>query len=137
VRWPIGKMWDLRATLDEGPRSRNQWIQAILLVPRPLDEGPRPKTWKIEAKPTWHLFWRKNQLVWTQKTVLKGEFLIWRTKNQAREPRYSPIQGFNLLQISQLVPRKLNPGPSSKVGLISLVVLYLDPLFWGCHYPRV
>ncbi len=35
----------LRATLEEGPRSRDQWIQAILLVksiklvPRPLDEG--------------------------------------------------------------------------------------------------
>jgi hypothetical protein len=37
----------LRMTLDEGPRSRDQRIQAILLVesfklvPRPLDEGPR------------------------------------------------------------------------------------------------
>jgi hypothetical protein len=39
----------LGATLDEGPKSRDQWIQAILLVesfklvPRPLDEGSRPK----------------------------------------------------------------------------------------------
>jgi hypothetical protein len=49
----------LRATLDECPRSRYQLIQAILfvksfkLVARPLDEGPRPKKWQIEAKPTW------------------------------------------------------------------------------------
>jgi hypothetical protein len=46
----------LRATLDEGIRSRDPWIQAILLVesiklvPRPLDEGLRPKKkWQIEA----------------------------------------------------------------------------------------
>jgi len=56
----------IRTTLDEGPRSRDQWIQAILLVrsrdqwiqaillvesfklvPRPLDEGPRPKSGKL------------------------------------------------------------------------------------------
>ncbi len=43
----------LRATLDEGPRSRDQWIQATLLVesfkliPRPLDEGPRPKSGRL------------------------------------------------------------------------------------------
>jgi hypothetical protein len=43
----------LKMTLDEGPRSRDQWIQAILLVesfklvPRPLDEGPRPKSDKL------------------------------------------------------------------------------------------
>jgi hypothetical protein len=59
----------LRVTLDEGPRSRDQWIQTILLVesfklvPRPLDKGPWPKKWQIEAKPTWHLFWRENHLV--------------------------------------------------------------------------
>jgi hypothetical protein len=34
------------------------------------------------------------------KTVLKGELLIWRTKNQARDHGTSPTQGFNLLQIS-------------------------------------
>ncbi len=48
----------LKATLDKGPRSRDQRIQAILLVEslksvsRPLNEGPRPKKWQIEAKPT-------------------------------------------------------------------------------------
>jgi len=43
----------VRATLDEDPRSRDQWIQAILLVesfklvPKLLDEGPRPKSGKL------------------------------------------------------------------------------------------
>ncbi len=43
----------LRATLDEGTRSRDQWIQAILLVesfklvPRPLNKGPKPKSGKL------------------------------------------------------------------------------------------
>jgi hypothetical protein len=63
----------VRATLDEGPRSRDQWIQAILLVescklvPRPLDKGPRPKIGKLRVnlhgtcfggKINW--FWPKN-----------------------------------------------------------------------------
>jgi hypothetical protein len=51
------------------------------LVPRPLDEVARPKKWQIEDKPIWHLLWRENQLVGTKKPVLKGELLIWRTKN--------------------------------------------------------
>ncbi len=27
-----------------------------------------------------------NSIGWDQKTVLKGELLIWRIKNQARDP---------------------------------------------------
>jgi hypothetical protein len=43
----------LRPTLDQGPRTSDQWIQAILLVEifklvwSPLDEGPRPKSGKL------------------------------------------------------------------------------------------
>jgi hypothetical protein len=33
-----------------------------------------------------------------QKTVVNGELLIWRTKNQARDPGTLP--GFNLLHMS-------------------------------------
>ncbi len=60
------------ATLDEGSRTREQWIQAILLVksfklvPRPLKQGFKTKKWQIEARRTWHLFWRENQLVQTK-----------------------------------------------------------------------
>jgi hypothetical protein len=51
------------------------------------------RKWQIEAKPTWHLFRRENQLVWTpKKTMLKGDLLIWRTKNEAKGSRYSPTQ---------------------------------------------
>jgi hypothetical protein len=59
----------LRVTLDEGPRPRDRWIQAILfvksfkLVPRPLDKGPRPKSGKLRL--IWHRFWSGNQVVQT------------------------------------------------------------------------
>jgi hypothetical protein len=36
-------------------------VESFKLVPRPLDEGPRPKKWQIEAKPTWHLFCKENE----------------------------------------------------------------------------
>jgi hypothetical protein len=45
-------MHELRATLNEGPKSRVQWNRAVLLDgrykldPWPLDEGPRPKSGK-------------------------------------------------------------------------------------------
>jgi hypothetical protein len=45
----------LMETLNEGPRSNDQWIQAILLVesfkliPRPLDEGLRSSDQWIQA----------------------------------------------------------------------------------------
>ncbi len=64
---------DLRATLDEGPRSRDQLIQAILLVksfklvPRPLDEGPRPKSGKLRLNLHGTCFGGENQLVGTKK----------------------------------------------------------------------
>ncbi len=64
---------------------QSHWSKALNWSPRPLDEGPKPKSGKLRLNLTWHLFWRENQLVWTQKTVLKGELLIWRTKNQARD----------------------------------------------------
>jgi hypothetical protein len=44
----------LKATLDKGPKSEDQWIQTILLVksfksvPWPLDKGPRPKSGKLK-----------------------------------------------------------------------------------------
>jgi hypothetical protein len=53
-----------------------------------------------------------------QKTMLKGELLIWRTKSQARDQgreSNSRIQ-FASNQF-KLIPRILDPGPLSKVGL--------------------
>jgi hypothetical protein len=46
-----------------------------LLVPRPFDESPRPKKLQIEVKPTWHLFWRENQLVSTKNSSAKRRAL--------------------------------------------------------------
>ncbi len=80
----------LRATLDEGPRSRDQGSQAILLVESfklvsmPLEEGPRPKKWQIEANMAAVL--EGKSIASDRKTVLKGHLLIWRTKKMARDP---------------------------------------------------
>jgi hypothetical protein len=54
-----------------------------------------------------------------QKTVLKGELLIWRTKNQVKNKGRGQLKDsicFKSIQIGSY--RKLGPGPSSKVGLI-------------------
>jgi hypothetical protein len=83
--------WTLRGTLDEGSRSRNQWIQAILLV----------ESFKLVPR-------QEKSIGSDQKTVLKGEL-----------QGTSPTQGFQFASNqSNSVPRKLDPGPSSKVGLI-------------------
>jgi len=104
-------------------RSSDKWIEPILLVesfklvPRTLDEGPRQKSGKLRL--IWHLLWRENQNCSDQKTVLKGELLIWRTKNQSRGPRYTPSQGFNLLHMSpNWVLGNWTLDPSSQVGLM-------------------
>ncbi len=91
--------WGLlgRATLDEGPRSRDQWIQAILLVesfklvPKAFRRGSKTKKWQIEAKRTWH----------------------------------------------KLVPRKLDPGPSSKVGLSGHLGCFLHKAFFSFPFLKL
>jgi hypothetical protein len=45
-------------------------VKSFKLVPRFGDEGPRPKKWQIEVKPTWHMFWRENNW-FTLKTSAK------------------------------------------------------------------
>jgi hypothetical protein len=87
----IKKSGHLRATLDEGPRSRVQWNRAIILdeshklAPWPLDEGPRPKSGKIKAIPTWHNSGGKiNRFRPKTKKELKRRAHDWRTKLQAR-----------------------------------------------------
>jgi hypothetical protein len=49
-----------------------------------------------------------------QTTVLKGELLIWRTKNQARDQGTIQLKDSICFKSGQ---RKLDPGPLSKVGL--------------------
>jgi len=45
------------------------------LIPRPLDEDPKPKSGKLRLNLHGTCF-EGNQLVGTKKTVLKGELLI-------------------------------------------------------------
>jgi len=54
------------------------------LVPGPLDEGPRPKSGKLRLTSMAPVLEGKS-IGADQKTVLKGEHLIWRTKNQFRD----------------------------------------------------
>jgi hypothetical protein len=49
-----------------------------------------------------------------QKTLLKGELLIWRTKNQARDQGIVLLKDSICFKSVKLVPRKLDPGPLSK-----------------------
>jgi hypothetical protein len=58
--------------------------------------------------------WRENQLVQTKKTVLKVNFLIWRTKNQATDQGTVEFKDSICVKLDA---RELDPGPSSKVGL--------------------
>jgi hypothetical protein len=65
--------------------SSNLIGRKLQIGPKAFGQGSKNKKREIEAKPTWHLFWRENQLVRTKETVLKGELLIWKTKNGARD----------------------------------------------------
>jgi len=79
----------IRATLDEGPRSKVRWNRAILLDeshkldPWPLDEGPRPKSGKSMQNLHDTIF--KGKSIGSDfKKSLKGYLTIWRTKMEAR-----------------------------------------------------
>ncbi len=57
-----------------------------------------------------------------QKPMLKGELLIWRTKNQARDQGTVQPKDSICLKSVQIGSRKLDSGPSSKVGLITVIL---------------
>jgi hypothetical protein len=58
-------------------------VESFKLVQRPLDEGPKPKSDKLRLTYIAPLSEGKS-IGSERKTVLKGEPLIWRTKNQAK-----------------------------------------------------
>jgi hypothetical protein len=121
-------------------------VESFKLVAKPLDKGARPKSGKlrlnlngtcfgrkikqfrpksgkIEAKPTWHLFWKENQSVQTEKNSAKKRAPDMENQESGFGPRYTPTQGFNLLQISpNWFLGNWTPGPSSKTGLRTLLV---------------
>jgi hypothetical protein len=88
-------------------------VESFKLVPRPLDEGPRPKSGKLRLTYVAPVLEGKSTGS-DQKTVLiKGELLIrLGTKVQSN----SRIQ-FASNQ-SKLVLRKFDLGPTSKLGLM-------------------
>jgi hypothetical protein len=49
------------------------WSKALNWSQRLSDEVPRPKSGKLRAKPTWHLFWRRNQLVWNKNSAKRRD----------------------------------------------------------------
>jgi len=92
-------------SLDMGPRSRDQWIQALLLVksfklvPRSLDKGPRPKSGKLRLNLHGTCFGGKiNQFGLENSAIRRAPDL--KNQESGQGPRCSPIQGFNLLQMS-------------------------------------
>jgi hypothetical protein len=80
---------EILAMLDEHPRSRVQSNRAILLVeshkldPRPLDEGPRPKSGKLMLNLHGTILEGKSIGLDLKGKDLNGERMIWRTKMQA------------------------------------------------------
>ncbi len=78
----------------------------------------KTKKWQIEAKLTMAPVLEGKSIGLDQITVLKGELLIQRTKNQAKDQGTQSNSSFqSASNQSKLVSRKLDPGPSSKVGL--------------------
>ncbi len=92
----------LRPTLHEGSRSRDQWIQAILLVESfklsqgLYTEGSRPKSGKVRLNLHGTSFGGKINWLWPKNSAKRRAHDL---ENQ--ESGYSLLtQGFNLLQIS-------------------------------------
>jgi hypothetical protein len=52
---------------------------------RPIDKGPTPKSGKLRLNLHGTGFGGKINWFIPKNTVLKGELLIWRTKNQAKD----------------------------------------------------
>jgi hypothetical protein len=57
-----------RGSKVQGPmNSSNLTGWKLQIGPKAFRPGSKTRKWQIEAKPTWHLFWRENQLVRTKK----------------------------------------------------------------------
>ncbi len=63
---------------------QSYWSKVFELVPKAFRRGSKTKKRQIEANMPPVL--EGKSIGWDQKTVLKGELLIWRTKNQVRDP---------------------------------------------------
>jgi hypothetical protein len=124
-------------------RVRDLWIQTILsvesfkLVPRPLNEDPKPKSGKLRLNVHHTCFGRK--INWFRpKNSPK-----WRAPD-LEEPRIwlgTKVQSNSRILFashqSKLVPRVLDPGPWSKVGLKvdtrMTFLLSMEVTWFSCH----
>jgi hypothetical protein len=103
------------AILDQGRRSRDQWIQAILLVesfklvPRTLDEGPRPKSGILGLNLHGTCFGGKINWFRTKKTVLKESSRFGESRIRLATKVYPNSRIQFASNESKLVPRKLDP----------------------------
>jgi hypothetical protein len=104
----------LRVTLDEGPRSRYQWTQVILLlksfklVPRHSDKGARPKSGKLRLN--LHGTWFGGKINrFRPKNSAKRELLIWRTKNQARDQGTIQLKDSICFKLVQIGYQEIGP----------------------------
>jgi hypothetical protein len=108
----------IRATLDEGPRSRSQWNRTILLAeshklgPLPLDERPWPKSGKLKLN--------------LHGTYLEGKSIGSNPKKDLQESSWfgepkCKLGSNSRIQFasneSKLIPRNFHPGPHLKCGL--------------------
>jgi hypothetical protein len=92
---------------------QSQWLKALNWSPRPLDEGPRPKSGKLRLNLHDTCFGGKINWFGPKKSA-KGEFLIWRTKNQARDQ--GTVQFKDSICFKSVQIGSYEVGPSSKVG---------------------
>jgi hypothetical protein len=109
--------WETKVQGPMNSSNLNGW--KLKIGPKAFRRRSKTKKWQIEAKPTTrHYFSEGKSVGLEQKTELKGELLIWRTKNQARDQE---VESNSRIQFasnqSKLVPRKLDSGPLFKVGL--------------------
>jgi hypothetical protein len=69
------------------------------MVPRPLNEGLRPKSGKLTLNLHGTCF--GGEINWFRpKSNAKRKFLDLENQESGEGPRYNPIQGFNLIQIN-------------------------------------
>jgi hypothetical protein len=55
-------------------------VESFKLVTNAYRQGSKTKKWQIEAKPYMAPVFEGKSIDLDQKTVLKGELLIWRSK---------------------------------------------------------
>ncbi len=105
VKFCLICFFQLKGDFRQGSKVQGTWIQEFLLiksfklVPRPSDQGPRPKSGKLRLNLYGTCFGGKINR-FGPKNSAKRRTPDFKNQESGQGPRYSPPQGFNLLQIS-------------------------------------